>query len=69
MRGGIPVYWIISLVDRQVEVYTEPGPTAYGSRVHFRRGQTVPVVIDGQLLGQVAVDAVLPSTPASGNGA
>ena len=23
-KGGIPVYWIVNLVDRQVEVYTEP---------------------------------------------
>ncbi len=68
-RAGIRVYWIINLVDRQIEVYTEPGPVAYGSRVDFRRGQTVPVVIDGQLLGEVAVNAILPSTPASGNGA
>jgi Uma2 family endonuclease len=68
-RGGIRVYWIINLVDRQIEVYTEPGPRAYGSRVDFQRGQAVPVVIDGQSLGQVAVDAILPSTPALGNGA
>jgi len=68
-RGGIRVYWIINLVDRQIEVYTEPGPRAYGSRVDFQRGQTLPVVIDGQLLGHVAVDAILPSTPVLGNGA
>ena len=24
--GGIPVYWIVNLVDRQVEVYTGPAP-------------------------------------------
>jgi Putative restriction endonuclease len=24
--AGIPVYWIINLVDSQVEVYTGPGP-------------------------------------------
>ena len=30
--GGIPVYWIINLVDRQVEVYTDPGPGGYQSR-------------------------------------
>jgi len=68
-RGGIRVYWIINLVDRQIEVYTEPGPLAYASRVDFHPGQTVPVVIDGHLLGHVAVDAILPSTQASGKGA
>jgi Uma2 family endonuclease len=68
-RGGIPVYWTVNLVDRQIEVYTGPGPGSYGSRVDFKPGQAVPVVIDGQPLGQVAVDAILPSPPAEGNGA
>ncbi|MBV8126808.1 MAG: Uma2 family endonuclease [Planctomycetaceae bacterium] len=66
-RGGIPVYWTVNLVDRQIEVYTGPGPGSYGSRVDFKPGQAVPVVIDGQPLGQVAVDAILPSPPAEGN--
>src|SRR5947209_5093975 len=34
-RGGIPIYWIINLVDQRVEVYTQPsGSTSvpgYGS--------------------------------------
>jgi Uma2 family endonuclease len=58
--GGIPVYWIVNLVDRQVEVYTSPGPTGYASRVDFKPGQQVPVVIDGHQLGQIAVDDILP---------
>ena len=24
-KAGIPVYWIVNLVDRRVEVYTDPG--------------------------------------------
>ncbi len=68
-RGRIRRCWIINLVDRQIEVYTEPGPLACGARVDIHRGRRVPVVIDGQLLGHVAVDAILPSTPAAGNGA
>jgi Uma2 family endonuclease len=59
-RGRIPVYWIINLADRQIEVYTSPGPASYASRVDFKPGQAVPVVIDGQEVGQIAVDAVLP---------
>jgi Uma2 family endonuclease len=58
--GGILVYWIINLVDRQVEVYTGPGPGGYQSREDFQPGQLVPVVIDGRLLGHVAVDDLLP---------
>jgi len=68
-RSGIPVFWIVNLVDRQIEIYTGPGPGSYGSRVDFKPGQAVPVVIDGQPLGQVAVDAILPSPPVQGDGA
>jgi Uma2 family endonuclease len=71
--AGIPIYWIIDLVHRQVEVYTDPGPGGYGSRAVYAEGQSVPVVIDGQPLGQIAVADILPSRPvgpnAEGNGA
>jgi hypothetical protein len=71
--AGVPVYWIINLVHRQVEVYTNPGPEGYRSSAIFTEGQSVPVVIDGQPLGQIAVADVLPSRPATpkseGNGA
>lgn len=67
-RGGIPIYWLVNLVDRQVEVYTQPGPGGYRSRVDFKPGQSVRVVIDGQNLGEIAVDTILPSPPPHGNG-
>jgi Uma2 family endonuclease len=59
-RSGIPVYWIVNLVDRQVEVYTNPGPTGYATRTDFASGQQIPVVIDGRQCGQIAVDDILP---------
>jgi Uma2 family endonuclease len=57
---AIPVYWIVNLVERQVEVYTGPGPGAYQSRADFRPGQAVPVLSDGRHLGDIAVDDLLP---------
>jgi Uma2 family endonuclease len=65
----IPVYWIVNLVDRQVEVYTKPGPRGYRSTEVFKEGQSVPVVIDGREVGRIAVDDILPPKPADGNGA
>jgi Uma2 family endonuclease len=59
-RSAIPVYWIVNLVDRQVEVYTDPGPTGYASRTDFMSGQQVAVVIEGRPVGQIAVDNILP---------
>lgn len=58
--AGIPNCWIVNLVDRQVEVYTGPGPAGYASRVDYRPGQVVPFVIAGRPVGQVAVDDLLP---------
>jgi Uma2 family endonuclease len=58
--SGIPVCWIVNLVDRQVEVYSDPGPSGYSSRVDFRAGQDVPVVFDGVQVGVIAVADILP---------
>ena len=60
----IPVYWIVNLVDRQVEVFTNPsGPCLrpdYAASQVYRPGQQVPVVLDGQEVGVIAVDELLP---------
>lgn len=58
-RGRIPVYWIINLVERQVEVYSDPAPDGYRSRQVFTAGQSIPVMLDGQVIGQIAVDDIL----------
>ncbi len=72
-RSGIPVYWIVDLTRRRVEVYTDPTPEGYRSRRDYYAGEASPVVIDGQLIGHVAVDDILPPPPAvpaaEGNGA
>jgi Uma2 family endonuclease len=63
-RAGILCYWIINLVDRKVEVYTDPtGPDA---NPRFRQHQdydlqaAVPLVIDGQERGPIPVPELLP---------
>jgi Uma2 family endonuclease len=59
-RSGIPAYWIVNLVDRSVEVYTDPGPAGYATRSDFSSGQRIRVVIGGQVCGEVDVDDILP---------
>jgi Uma2 family endonuclease len=60
----IPVYWIVNLADRQVEVFAGPsGPgdePDYGTRQVFLPGDQVPVVLDGNEVGRIAVDDLLP---------
>jgi Uma2 family endonuclease len=58
--GGVPVYWIVNLVDGQVEVYTGPSPGGYQSRQIFIPGLDVPVVIGGNEIGRIAVVDILP---------
>jgi hypothetical protein len=58
--AGIPVSWIINLVNRQVEVDTGPGPGGYPSCAVFSPSQAVPVAIGGQQMGEIAVVDVLP---------
>jgi Putative restriction endonuclease len=62
--AGIGCYWILNLVDRQVEVYTDPtGPDAnpvYRRRQDYRPGDAVPLVLDGQQVVQIPVADLLP---------
>lgn len=62
--ASIPCYWIINLVDRQIEVYTVPsGATltpAYAQRQDYRAGDLVPLVLDGVEVARIAVGDLLP---------
>lgn len=50
-RASIPVYWIVNLVDRRVEVLTDPsGPTAvpaYATAAAYAPGADVPLLLPG----------------------
>jgi Uma2 family endonuclease len=63
-RASIPVYWVVNLVDRQVEVYTDPtGPVSapvYRRRQDYPVGATVPIDLDGKTIGTLAVSDVIP---------
>jgi Uma2 family endonuclease len=59
-RSGIPVYWIINVVDRQIEVYTNPDAIGYHTRTDYKPGDTVPVTLDGNAVGTIAVGDLLP---------
>ncbi|MBX9623848.1 MAG: Uma2 family endonuclease [Gemmataceae bacterium] len=63
-RAGIPVYWIVNLVDGQVEVYSDPDPAAnppaYRTRTDYRPGQDVPITLDGQVVGAIPAADLIP---------
>jgi Uma2 family endonuclease len=62
--AGIETYWIVNLVDRQIEVYSSPtGPTSnptFNSSKIYRSGDSVPFILDGKTTGLIAVHDVLP---------
>src|SRR5689334_3050697 len=43
-RRGVPEYWIVNVVDRVIEVYTDPVESGYRSSVVYRRGQSIRLV-------------------------
>lgn len=62
-RGGVPVYGVVNVVDRRIEVYSDPtGPAAqpgYRTRTDYPPGTAVPVVLGGIGAGTVAVSEVI----------
>jgi Uma2 family endonuclease len=63
-QAGIPVYWVINLIDQCIELYTEPsGPAKQPDYLNHQRYQLadeIPVVIGDQLLGSLKVRELLP---------
>jgi Uma2 family endonuclease len=58
--SGIPAYWIVNLVDRKLEVHTNPGPDGYQSSQILTAADEVSVVIEGREIGRIAVAEILP---------
>ena len=62
-RANLPIYWIINVVDQQVEVYTGPRPNdtvpSYATRTDYHVGDSVPFLLDGQLVAQLPVADLL----------
>jgi Uma2 family endonuclease len=61
-RHGLPEYWIVNLVDRQVEVYSDPVATpqpTYRQRTIYLVNDQIPVTIAGQSFGPLPVQQIL----------
>ena len=63
-RAGIETYWIVNLVDRQLEVYTGPtGPSAspgYARRDDVPIGGSVSLLLEGVVIAALPVRDLLP---------
>jgi Uma2 family endonuclease len=63
-RASLPIYWIVNLIDRQIEVYTQPsGNVAHPTYTHqqiYRVGDSIPVILNGTNIAQIVVQELLP---------
>jgi Uma2 family endonuclease len=62
-QAAIPTYWVINVIDRQVEVYTDPRPAdpvpSYATQTDYKAGDSVPLLLDGQTVAQIPVNDLL----------
>ncbi|MDY6785753.1 MAG: Uma2 family endonuclease [Cyanobacteriota bacterium] len=63
-RSGIPVYWIVNLIERQIEVYTQPSgeldPPDYTQRQNYAHSTLIPVAIENIKVGKLSVSSLFP---------
>ncbi len=58
-RNGLPVYWVIHVTDRRIEVYSQPANGEYATRADYTADQAVPIVLDGQTVATINVSDAL----------
>src|SRR5262249_37118945 len=62
-QARIPEYWIINLVDGQVEVYTQPKAgrsPVYRQRRDYGATESVPLILEGHTVAPIPVRELLP---------
>jgi Uma2 family endonuclease len=58
-RAGVPCYWILNLVDRQLEIFTSPESQGYRDRQVLGPGEQASVVIERVEVGLISVTDLL----------
>ncbi len=62
--AGIPIFWLLDLNRRRLEVFSNPtgqdDQARYEKTETFEEKQEAPFVLDGQEIGQFAVSEILP---------
>jgi hypothetical protein len=63
-HNKIPIYWIVSIERRTVEVFSDPVgqgdlATYAGTPLTFHEGEAVPMELDGSVVGHLDVEEIL----------
>jgi Uma2 family endonuclease len=61
-RAGVVAYWVLNLKDNVIHVYTEPIPSEgrYATVATVGPGESIPLTLDGVLVGPIAASDILP---------
>lgn len=63
-RAGISAYWIVNLVEGQIEIYTHPlgdmGSFRYAERRVYEGGEQIEFRLDNETLGTISAVSLLP---------
>ncbi len=64
-RAGIPAYWVIDLIHSEVRTFADPSDSEAKDRteIAYRRGQSIPLTLDGVAIPPIPVDDLLPPSP------
>ena len=57
--AGIPEYWVVNLVERQVEVYRTPRDGEYTVRELFQSGDAMPLDLEQKRIGLLPVSELI----------
>ncbi len=62
-QAQIPEYWVVNLMEMQIESYTQPtvmmGQIRYEKRTDYSSESTIPLRLEGQEISQLSVGEVL----------
>ena len=61
--GGIPTYWIVNPIDRQLEVYANPTGGGYPDPTMLAESAAVELIVAGEVVAQIPVVDLLPRKP------
>jgi Uma2 family endonuclease len=63
-QAGIPCYWLVNLIDRRIEEYTDPVTTGesadYRQRRDYLGDEEIALMLDGRHIANVPVRDLLP---------
>ena len=58
--AGIVEYWIVNVVDRQIEVHTLPVGDGYTNVQNYTAGQSLPLTLDGIVVATIPFEEMMP---------